>query len=328
MALALGIALATAGVGVPAADAGQAQPADRGAAIDASTLAATGTADSQVDPSAPGIEELAENLYVVAGHGPNLVARVTPAGVVVAGELTLAAEAVAALLDGVTDEPVRYFLRTQRHGNESMPLPAAWQSAKRVAPEPPERPPAVGSRNPAASPDLTFSRGLSLFLGEAELQLHHFAPAHTANDAVVLFPDLDMLYAGDLVVQGMPFIDYAAGGSSRGWVESLDGILALDFETVIPGSGPPLTKRDVQVFRDRFATLRMRVMQLLYRDVPRAEALSLLQTTDLDWSLAPGGPFATGSFAALYDELAIEREEARTAGAAEPDAAAARTQRR
>lgn len=328
LALALGIALATAGAGVPATATGQAQPAATGAAIDASTLAATGTADSQVDLPAPGIEELAEGLYVVAGHGPNLVARVTPAGVVVAGELTLAAEAVAALLDGVTDEPVRYFLRTQRHGNESMPLPAAWQSAKRVAPEPPERPPAVGSRNPAASPDLTFSRGLSLFLGEAELQLHHFAPAHTANDAVVLFPDLGVLYAGDLVVEGMPFIDYAAGGSSRGWVESLDGILALDFETVIPGTGPPLTKRDVQVFRDRFVTLRMRVMQLLYRDVPRAEALSLLRTTDLDWPLAPGGPFATGSFAALYDELAIEREEARTAGAAEPDAAAAGTQRR
>ena len=329
MALALGIALATTGVGFPAAGAGapatatgQAQPADRGAAIDASTLAATGTADSHVDPPAPGIEELAEDLYVVAGHGPNMVARVTPAGVVIAGELSLAAEAVVAVLDGVTNEPVRYFLRTQRHGNEPVPLPAAWQNAKRIAPEQPAQPPALGSRNPPASPDLTFSRGLSLFLGEAELQLHHFAPAHTANDAVVLFPDLGVLYAGDLVVQGMPFIDYAAGGSSRGWVESLDGILALDFETVIPGTGPPLTRRDVQVFRDRFATLRMRVMQLLYRDVPRAEALSLLHTTDLDWPLAPGGPFATGSLAALYDELAIEREEARTAGAAEPDAAA------
>ena len=124
-----------------------------------------------------------------------------------------------------------------------------------------------------------------------------------------------MLYAGDLVVEGMPFIDYAAGGSSRGWVESLDGILALDFEALIPGTGPILTRRDVQVFRDRFATLRMRVMQLLYRDVPRAEALSLLQTTDLGWPLAPGGPFATGSFAALYDELARLRAGGSSHGA-------------
>ena len=88
-----------------------------------------------------------------------------------------------------------------------------------------------------------------------------------------------------------------------------------------------LTKRDVQVFRDRFVTLRMRAMQLLYRDVPREEALLFLTTTDLDWPLAPTGPFAAQSFASLYDELAIEREEARASAAAESDEAPEETER-
>ena len=270
-----------------------------------------------VGPPAPGIEELAEDLYVVTGYGGNVVARVTPEGVIIAGEVTPRAETIAEWVAGVTDRPVRYVLRTHRHGDDSAALPSSWQNARLVAPEPPETSAPGGGAQPRPQrPDLSFTRGLSLFLGDAEVRLLRFAPAHTGNDAAVLFPDLGVLYAGDLVVRGLPFIDYPTGGSSRGWVETLDGILALEFDTVVPGAGPALTKRDVQVFRDRFVTLRMRAMQLLYRNVAQAEALPLLQTADLDWSLAPGGPFAARSFAALYDELAIERVEAREAAEA------------
>lgn len=265
-------------------------------------------------PPAPGIEALAEDLYVVTGYGGNVVARVTPEGVVVAGELTAAADTIAATIAGVTDQPVRYLLRTHRHDGEPAALPAPWRDARRVAPEQPERlPHGAGARSPQEATDLTFTRGLSLFLGGAEVRLHHFAPAHTGSDTAVLFPDPGVLYAGDLVVRGMPFIDYAAGGSSRGWVETLDGILALEFETAVPGTGPALTKRDVQVFRDRFVTLRMRMLQLLYRGVAREDALPLLETSDLDWPLVAGRPFAERSLAALYDELVVEREEARAA---------------
>ena len=278
-------------------------------------------------PPAPGIEALAQDLYVVTGHGGNVLVRVTPEGVIVAGELTSRSEAVASSIETVTDRPVRYVLHTHRHGTEPAGVPAAWQDATVVAVEPRATRPPGGDGRPAALPALAFSRGLSLFLGAAEVQLRHFGPAHTDSDAVVLFPGRGVLYAGDLVVRGMPFIDYAAGGGSRGWVETLDGILALDFETAVPGSGPPLTRREVQVFRDRFVTLRMRTMQLLYRDVARENALPLLRTVDLDWPFAAGGRFATRSFPALYDELAGEREEAREEAVAAADPASGETER-
>jgi glyoxylase-like metal-dependent hydrolase (beta-lactamase superfamily II) len=268
-------------------------------------------------PPAPGIEEIAVGLYVASGYGGNVVARITPEGGVVAGELTPAAETIAEWIAGVSDEPIRYIVRTHGHGNAPAVLPAPWRSARIVAPETGSTFSAAAVRSPAAPPDLSFTRGLSLFLGAAEVQIHHFAPAHTGNDAVVLFPDLGVLYAGDLVGPGMPFIDYAAGGSSGGWVEALDGILALDFQTLVPGVGQPLTKRDAQVFRDRLVTLRMRTMQLLYRDVAREDALALLQTADLDWPFTDRSPFAARSFGALYDELTMERQEAREAAAAE-----------
>ena len=306
--------------GVAAPDAA-AQPAgvDTAAAVDAAAVDAApfvGPPEPPwlYGPPAPGIEELADGLYVVTGYGGNVVARVTPEGVVVAGELTAAADTIAATIAGITDQPVRYVLRTHAHAGEPTALPAPWRDARRVAPgQPVPLPPGAGARNQPEAADLSFTRGLSLFVGGAEVRLHHFAPAHTGSDTAVLFPDRGVLYAGDLVVRGMPFIDYAAGGGSRGWVETLDGILALEFETAVPGTGPALTKRDVQVFRDRFVTLRMRTMQLLYRGVAREHALPLLETSDLDWPFVAGRPFAERSFAALYDELAVEREEARAA---------------
>lgn len=310
--------------GAQAGEAAQSTPA-AGSAEDESddTALFVGPPDPpwMVGPPAPAVEELVEGLYVATGYGGNRVARVTEEGVVTAGELTAADEAFAARLAEVTGQPVRYVLRTQRRGAEPAVLPAAWRDARLVAPEPSESVSGgAAARDPAPPPDLSFTGGLSVFLGETEIRFHHFGPAHTGGDAVVLFPDLGVLYAGGLVVRGTPFIDYAAGGSSRGWVAALDGLLALEFETVVPGAGPVMTRNEAQVFRDRFVTLRMRAMQLLYRGVPREDALALLHAADLEWPLAPAGPFAVRSFAALYDELAAERAEARAAAAAEPDA--------
>ena len=312
-----------AGGALPGA-AAQSTPAAGGAGDESDAAPFVGPPDPPwlVGPPAPAVEELAEGLYVATGYGGNRVARVTAEGVVTAGELTAAAGAFAARLAEVTGQPVRYVLRTHRHGAGPAVLPAPWRNARLVVPEASESlSGGAAARGSAPPPDLSFTGGLSLFLGETEVRFHRFAPAHTGSDAAVLFPDLGVLYAGDLVVRGTPFIDYAAGGDSRGWVEALDGLLALDFETVVPGAGPVMTRREAQVFRDRFVTLRMRAMQLLYRGVPREDALALLHTADLEWPFAPAGPFAARSFAALYDELAVERAEARAAAAAESDAA-------
>ena len=35
-----------------------------------------------------------------------------------------------------------------------------------------------------------------------------------------------------------PLIDYAGGGSAIEWTKTLDEVLKLDFDTVIPGHGP------------------------------------------------------------------------------------------
>ena len=251
------------------------------------------------------IEEVAEGLHVITGSGGNVAVRVTTQGVILIDDMFARNhDEIVERVGRVTDQPIRYVVGTHHHGDHmggNMPMS---RHARIVAHENARTNMIAG--NQPEPPHVVFTEQSSIFLGDAEVRLHHFGPGHTDGDAVVLFPDLGVLHTGDLVVGSTPFIDYARGGSSTAWIGTLDGILSLEFETVVPGHGPVMTKRDIQTFRDRFVTLRMRMTQLIRGRVPRDAALARLETGDLEWPLAPNGPFVQRSWPAFYDEIQSE----------------------
>ena len=63
--------------------------------------------------------------------------------------------------------------------------------------------------------------------------------------------------------QAGPLIDYAGGGSATDWSNVLAGILALDFDSAIPGNGDVLTKADVQAYKTKFDTVIARAKELV-----------------------------------------------------------------
>ena len=65
--------------------------------------------------------------------------------------------------------------------------------------------------------------------------MRHFGRGHTNGDTVIFFPDLRTVHSGDLVIDGMPVIDYDNGGGALEFVTTLERMLALGFDTVIPG---------------------------------------------------------------------------------------------
>ena len=249
----------------------------------------------------PDILEIGDGLYVLPYFG-NATARVTPHGVVLVGDRLAQHRAeITRLLATVTDRRIAYELRTHRHGQDAGSAPVA-PDAQRIAPA------RSGTLAPpgeqAAPPDIVFTARLSLFLGDAEVGLHRVGGGHTDGDAVVLFADRGTVHAGHLVVDGAPLIDYASGGSAEGWIESLDALLALEFDTVIPGEGPVLQKSDALAFRDRLVTLRTRIEQLVRRGVVKEDVADHLQTTDLGWPLDPTWDFVRETLPGLFDEVA------------------------
>jgi cyclase len=89
-----------------------------------------------------------------------------------------------------------------------------------------------------------------LRIGDKTIRTYHLGKGHTGGDLVVLFVEDKVLHAGDLVFNGRyPNIDLEAGGSVQAWGDTLDRVLQLDFDYVIPGHGPVTDRNGVIGFQ-------------------------------------------------------------------------------
>lgn len=85
-------------------------------------------------------------------------------------------------------------------------------------------------------PTVVFDARMSLFQDDREIRLMHFGPAHTLGDVVIYVPDDRVLYAGDLLFLGSTPLLWE--GSILNWIATIDELLSLDVQTVVPGHGP------------------------------------------------------------------------------------------
>ena len=122
-------------------------------------------------------------------------------------------------------------------------------------------------------PGVTFDDVHVLTVGGKTIRCLYLGAGHTGGDLVVLFVEDRVLHTGDLLFnREYPNIDLEAGGSLREWNTTLDRMLALDFDVVIPGHGP-LTDRQGIVGFQRFLRQLWQVAEKAAR-----EGLSLEQT--------------------------------------------------
>jgi len=112
------------------------------------------------------------------------------------------------------------------------------------------------------APSVTYQDSMKLFLGDEEVQIFHVAPGHTDGDSIVYFPRRKVVHMGDVFVNQMyPFIDIDGGGSSQGWMKTLDAVLdKLPSDTrVIPGHGEVAGVVELKRFRAYMNDLRASV---------------------------------------------------------------------
>jgi len=250
---------------------------------DAELPDATDTTPTDIVDSPPiTVTELSPSLYLIGGE-ENIAVFIDGSDVLLIGSAATAhREELRTCIARITEIPVKYIIGTHQHDNQTnsintllSPSPdrltiAHENTRARIL--------ASGQQN---SVNLIFTNNTTLFLDSSQIELHHFANSHTDGDIVVLFVTDRVLHAGDLFTDEHPFIDYATGGSSQGWIEALDRMLDLDFATIISDRGPIMTRTDVQLFRDWFVTLRTRVRQLVERGVPKRRVAAELVTEDL-----------------------------------------------
>jgi glyoxylase-like metal-dependent hydrolase (beta-lactamase superfamily II) len=243
------------------------------------------------------IQKVKDDLFMISGEGGNVAVYVTSEGVALVDDMFDRNHAdILAQVKSVTDKPLRYVINTHQHddhaGGDLKMLPIAEVIAHKNA-----RANLVDIKQPyyedtpgtpIGLPRVTFSDELSVHLGGKEVRARYFGRGHTSGDAVVFFPSLRVIHSGDLFLGQRGgkgpniYVDYAQGGSFLDWTKTLDGMLTLDFDTVIPGHGPVSTKADVIKFRADVENMRNRLAAMLRQGGSKAEVLKVLED-DYGW---------------------------------------------
>lgn len=105
------------------------------------------------------------------------------------------------------------------------------------------------------APTEVITSSVLLDLGGRTVTLVHPGPAHTDHDVFVHVPDVDVVFAGDLVEQGAP-PSVGPDSYASDWPAALDRILDLRPAVVVPGHGDPVDAEFVRRQRNELARAR------------------------------------------------------------------------
>jgi glyoxylase-like metal-dependent hydrolase (beta-lactamase superfamily II) len=282
-------------------------------------LFATASAHGQQPPQPLVVQQLAPNVYWANGGGGNSGIVIANTGVIVIDAKTTPASGKA-LLDEIaklTPKPVTYVILTHSDGdhvNGLASFPAgvtviAHAGAKREL----DAALAAGGRGaPPADhmPTRVIDRDVEhLTLDGVNVELRHWAPAHTSGDLVVYLPAQKLVFTGDIITNRPdPLIHLQKNGSSAGWITTAQGIVGLDADTFVPGHGDPETKAQVQSQLASATQKRERIADL----VKQGKSLDEIRTALGEPAPAPaasgrgGGGFASFT-EVVYQELTAAR---------------------
>jgi len=193
-----------------------------------------------------GYDRLTDDVFVIYGQGGNAGVLRTDAGTVVVDTMLMPLQGakIRELAEKLTGQPVRVVVNTHYHWDHTHGNPAFDADTDVVATtRTRENLLARDAKfwegeNAEALPDTTFEHEHTIPIGGKTVRLVHPGRGHTDGDLVALFVEDRVLHAGDLVWnKRYPNIDLEAGASIERWVETLDRVLTLDFDTVVPGHG-------------------------------------------------------------------------------------------
>jgi glyoxylase-like metal-dependent hydrolase (beta-lactamase superfamily II) len=200
-------------------------------------------------------QQVAGSIYMLVGSGGNIGVSAGSDGLLmIDDQYAPLAQKIAKTLSELSDKSPNYIINTHYHGdhtgsnaffkeNKGTTIFAHENVRLRLA--------SGKDVNSASLPVVTYQDGIKFHLNSETIHVFHLAEGHTDGDSVVWFEQSDVMHTGDLFFNGMfPYIDLGAGGSVKGYIQSVDTLLdKINSNTkVIPGHGALGNKADLQKF--------------------------------------------------------------------------------
>jgi cyclase len=235
------------------------------------------------------IQNSEHSLSEILQFGGNITVYLTDEGVVlIDAKNEQMHDEVVAQVRSLTDKPIRYVVLTHNHGDHSGGAARMQRAGATVVISRDDRRALARGAQGAALPQISYSRYSNVFLGGKEVQLTEFC-GHTRGDTVAYLPAARVIVAGDLVTTPdniPPIVNYGDGGNWTDLSKALDAIAAMDFDFLVGGHGPVLTKADFLRYRDRVARIGTRARALVKEGKSQQQiATTLLK--ELNWGTGP-----------------------------------------
>jgi glyoxylase-like metal-dependent hydrolase (beta-lactamase superfamily II) len=252
--------------------------------------------------------KVSDHIYMLEGSGGNIGVSIGNDGaLMVDSQYAPLSEKIKKAIADLTDQPVRILVNTHWHGdhvggNENFGRMGAMIFAHENVKERMSKSQLMRafSREIPASPEIarpvvTFSEKMGIRSNGEDLMLIHVDSAHSDEDALIYFPESDVLHMGDTYFNGRySFIDLSSGGSIDGIIAVADQALFIaGADTrIIPGHGELSSRTELQQYRQVLTDYRNKVDALIKqgKTLDEIKALKPGSQTDETYGVGFIGP--------------------------------------
>ena len=249
-------------------------------------IAAPAHAQGGFGPPQLTLVPVKDNIYMIRNMGAGNITMLVGQKYVILidAKFPMDHDGIMKIVGGVTKLPIRYVINTHMHPDHAGGNPAMQMvGADVIASENGRR--IMAERQAPGLANITLRDYLRVYLDDMPIDLYYFGRGHTDNDIVIHLPTKKMLIAGDLFALYGPYrevIDYTAGGSLRDWTRTLERVLQLDFDTVIPGHSGLTDRKNMEGYKDYLTRTQDMVREMNKQKKTRDEISAVLKS-DFDW---------------------------------------------
>lgn len=223
-------------------------------------LSAAGPAAAQFPPPGLAIHDLGDGIHLIqsAASGNITVFTANDGLLLVDSKLGNEYTEWMELLRTVTDLPVKYVINTHMHGDHTGGnVGLEGIDASIIATENVRK--RLSETQAEGLPTITFDDHMRVYFGGRAMDLYWLGRGHTDGDLVIHIPAEGLLLSGDLYAGSEPslrLIDYNGGGSLMEWSATLERVLELDFDRVIPGHRELTDRAGIQGYLDEIVQIQ------------------------------------------------------------------------
>jgi cyclase len=261
-------------------------------------------------PAQPKLVKVKDDVYVIQNQensvaqigalGGNVTIYLTNDGVIlIDSKNEQMHDDIVSKVRSLTDKPIKYVVLTHNHGDHAGGSAKMQQIGATVIISEEDRQ-NMQRGNQSGLPQIAYRERAQTFLGGKEVQLREFC-GHTDGDTVAYLPGPRVVVAGDLVTtpDTIPqIVNYGDRGNWTDMGKALDEIAKMDFDFLIGGHGPVLSKQEFLKHRDKVAGIRERLREL-NRQGKSQEEITQALLKEFNWGTGP----AAGNIPGMMLEL-------------------------